>query len=241
MIVEFPEDGEKMSGCRQQRVELIGICTLPDLEVRVQEEIHNSPPLVVSPQVYVSPFEMNCIVMDFGIRNIHSIVESVRELVLTAKNFVPCVWKLQHVSSERLKQQLRGKSRLTLAEEEILRSADDVSVFAVGNEEGIVHGPTIPYRKLPLPAKLVGQSLMPRAQGHSDSEKYQPSCIPVRFRPKEAIYYRSSFHIECLHGGRGFDVILQGCGSFDEEDDLRMDAGLLFGEHKVAPEMWHGM
>ncbi|KAF4755764.1 hypothetical protein FOZ62_030554, partial [Perkinsus olseni] len=121
------------------------------------------------------------------------------------------------------------------------RSADDASVFEISNDGGIVHGPTVPFRKLPLPAKLVGESVMPRAQRHFDSERYQPAKIQIRFKPKEAIFYRSRFRVHCLHGGRPTDVILQGCGSFDEQDDLRIDAGLLIGEQKATPAAWAGM
>ncbi|KAF4659743.1 Deleted in lung and esophageal cancer 1 [Perkinsus olseni] len=241
LVVDYPQDGEVTGRCNQERVELIATCTLPDLNVIVREEVHNEPPLVISPQVYVSPFENKSVVMDFGIRNVHSIVENVRELVLSARSFVPCVWKLRYVGSEGIKQELKGKTRLTMAEAETLRSADDASVFEISNEGGIVHGPTVPFRKLPLPAKLVGESVMPRAQQHFDSERYQPAKIQIRFRPKEAIFYRSRFRVHCLHGGRPTDVILQGCGSFDEQDDLRIDAGLLIGEQKATPAAWAGM
>ncbi|KAF4651072.1 Deleted in lung and esophageal cancer 1 [Perkinsus olseni] len=121
LVVDYPQDGEVTGRCNQERVELIATCTLPDLNVIVREEVHNEPPLVISPQVYVSPFENKSVVVDFGIRNVHSIVENVRELVLSARSFVPCVWKLRYVGSEGIKQELKGKTRLTMAEAETLR------------------------------------------------------------------------------------------------------------------------
>ncbi|KAF4676290.1 hypothetical protein FOL47_006446 [Perkinsus chesapeaki] len=226
LTVEYPGDDDALTPTCEEHVELVGVCTLPDLSLDIVEEYHNEPPLVISPDVYCSPFKVPPIVVDFGIRNVHSIVENVRELVLSAKNFVPCMWKMERLSSDTLKQGLSGKSRLSMAEQEILRSADDSSVFSIHPAtEGIVYGPSVPFRKLPLAAKCVGESLMPRARNHADSAKYEPQRIRISFMPKDAIFYRSVFRIECLHGGRTGDVVLQGCGSFDEQDDLRVDAG----------------
>eukprot|EP00397_Hematodinium_sp_SG-2012_P000804 GEMP01000805.1.p1 GENE.GEMP01000805.1~~GEMP01000805.1.p1 ORF type:complete len:1988 (+),score=560.46 GEMP01000805.1:41-6004(+) len=196
LVVEYPHDQSDVASIVQeesQKVKLVAVCRKPKLTIDL---VTIAEPYSVPP-----PINENVVVVEFFRVHVQALIEVKRRIVLRNETNVLAHWKVFHV--ERKVGRRASESD----------SLDHGDVFAFGQSEGTLYGPSLPYRCLPLGPAL--EHYLP----HDDTDEYRPLFIQVAFHPKKDAEYMSRFRFQ-VQGGASVDIICHGHGSYREEDDI---------------------
>ena len=177
---------------------------------------------------------------DFG--TVHVEERAELTLFLTNPTEVDAEWRLRHVPRASLRpgRQLSGVDGGAFYDD----ATDDAAVFSWDEESGAQRGPSLPLDStaacLPRDANRAGAAIFAQTvtalewtdgrghaghdhrtdvagtlREHADENERMPRPVRVRFAPRKNVRYCSRFRFEVAHG-QGFDVVLSGCGTYEE-------------------------
>lgn len=157
-------------------------------------------------------------------RTIHVYLSNVTDV--TAK------WQLNYVKFP--KKRTIGHNTTTAWEKENIEKTDDPEVFEFSETQGELKGRSFILRKVPEggntyrvdnpsynpddPDNLNKTMIMKPEPKDEEEQKYVPSKIFIKFKPKANVLYKSKFRFIC-ENGISCDVILKGHGSYEENYD----------------------
>ena len=150
---------------------------------------------IAKPMILVSPSEHR-----FGA--VHVERWKPVSLFLSNPTEVDAEWRIQHIPFRRPPKRVGGEPPSNE-----MMPMDEPSVFKFSMVAGTLMGPS-----LPLSTATVNPP-----QGFADERK-RPLAISVTFKPETAVHYRSRFRF-VVKGGKDFEVLLFGKGSFYEGTD----------------------
>ena len=162
---------------------------------------------------------------DFGA--VHVEGSAAQTLFLTNPTHLPARWRIAHVPVPPGREEGAG-------------ALDDPGAFAFSDTGGVLRGPSLPLEsaaaRLPEDRNRRGDAIFRQtaagvtwrgadgaarlslrdAVAHSrERGGREPVAVEVRFRPTAAARYRCRFKVEVEHG-EGFELVLQGEGTYDE-------------------------
>lgn len=109
--------------------------------------------------------------IDFGTTNVESYVE--REFYLINESNVDCRWKLKYVKYKGLA--VTGHATTTNEEKEDLIKVDEADIFQFNQGEGLLEGPSLTVRSIPLGGVLPSVA-------NEQNERLRPMLMKVRFK-----------------------------------------------------------
>uniref|UniRef100_A0A7S2DBV6 Uncharacterized protein n=1 Tax=Octactis speculum TaxID=3111310 RepID=A0A7S2DBV6_9STRA len=199
---------------------------------------------VLRPMIVCAPSEHS-----FGIVHVEALSEFL--LFLSNPTGVEASWKIVHVPVQQPKVSV-------LVQEETntrVRPLDEPSVFNFSEWEGSQKGPSMPLESsgacLPKDVNRHGAAVFSQTHTNitclhneadidlasnlrrrNDDNHRAPRPITVTFQPKKNLEYQSRFRFEVAYG-EGFDVVLSGKGTYEEDSRRKPEPHIGPGMHRA--------